>query len=149
MCSSDLIGTVSFDRWQSFDIQQELKAVGMRTDTVSVAKKHYEDLAMLVYEERVAMPHIPLLLEEMSELRITDNGKRVDHPRKKSKDLADAVCGAVFNAISHTPKDLNPEIEIYTKPISRFAEQQRDMIELDSKKMPNDVRDYLDNLNII
>jgi hypothetical protein len=35
------IGMVTFDRWQSFDIQQELKAVGMRTDTVSVAKKHY------------------------------------------------------------------------------------------------------------
>ena len=44
------IGLVTFDRWQSFDIQQELKAVGMRTDTLSVAKKHYEDLAMLVYE---------------------------------------------------------------------------------------------------
>jgi hypothetical protein len=54
------IGTVSFDRWQSFDIQQELKAVGMRTDTVSVAKKHYEDLAMMIYEERIAMPMIPL-----------------------------------------------------------------------------------------
>ena len=56
------IGMVTFDRWQSFDIQQELKAVGMRTDTVSVAKKHYEDLAMMIYEERIAMPMIPLLL---------------------------------------------------------------------------------------
>ena len=46
------IGLVTFDRWQSFDIQNELQAVGMRTDTVSVAKKHYEDMAMLVYEER-------------------------------------------------------------------------------------------------
>jgi len=57
------IGIVSFDRWQSFDIQNELKAVGIRTDTVSVAKKHYEDLAMMIYEERVAIPMIPLLLE--------------------------------------------------------------------------------------
>jgi hypothetical protein len=30
------IGMVSFDRWQSFDIQNELKSVGMRTETVSV-----------------------------------------------------------------------------------------------------------------
>jgi len=143
------IGVVSFDRWQSFDIQQELKAVGIKTDTVSVAKKHYEDLAMMVYEERVAIPRIPLLLEEMSELKIMKN-TRVDHPRKKSKDLADAVCGAVFGAISHTPKDSNHEIEIHTWSTSaRLAEKQRDMVELDNKEMPKDVRDFLDRLNII
>jgi hypothetical protein len=143
------IGVVSFDRWQSFDIQQELKAVGIKTDTVSVAKKHYEDLAMMIYEERVALPRIPLLLEEMSELKIMKN-TRVDHPRKKSKDLADAVCGAVFGAISHTPKDSNHEIEIHTWSTStRLAEKQRAMVELDNKEMPNDVRDFLDRLNII
>jgi hypothetical protein len=143
------IGVVSFDRWQSFDIQQELKAVGIKTDTVSVAKKHYEDLAMMIYEERVAIPRIPLLLEEMSELKIMKN-TRVDHPRKKSKDLADAVCGAVFGAISHTPKDSNHEIEIHTWSTStRLAEKQRAMVELDNKEMPNDVRDFLDKLNII
>jgi len=38
---------VTFDRWNSFDIQNELKKVGIRTETVSVAKKHYEDMAML------------------------------------------------------------------------------------------------------
>ena len=143
------IGVVSFDRWQSFDIQQELKAVGIKTDTVSVAKKHYEDLAMMIYEERVAIPRIPLLLEEMSELKIMKN-TRVDHPRKKSKDLADAVCGAVFGAISHTPKNSNHEIEIHTWSTSaRLAEKQRAMVELDNKEMPNDVRDFLDRLNII
>ena len=143
------IGMVSFDRWQSFDIQQELKAVGIKTDTVSVAKKHYEDLAMMIYEERVAIPMIPLLLEEMSELKIMKN-TRVDHPRKKSKDLADAVCGAVFGAISHTPKDSNHEIEIHTWSTStRLAEKQKAMVELDNRKMPDDVRDFLDKLNII
>jgi hypothetical protein len=143
------IGMVTFDRWQSFDIQQELKAVGMRTDTVSVAKKHYEDLAMMVYEERVAMPMIPLLLEEMSELKITDNGKRVDHPRKKSKDLADAVCGAVFGAISHTSRDSNIEIEVHTwSSASRLAEQNKDMVELD-EEIPDEVMDFLDSYKLI
>jgi hypothetical protein len=143
------IGVVSFDRWQSFDIQQELKAVGIKTDTVSVAKKHYEDLAMMIYEERVAIPSIPLLLEEMSELKIMKN-TRVDHPRKKSKDLADAVCGAVFGAISHTPKDSNHEIEIHTWSTSaRLAEKQKSMVELDNREMPNDVKNFLDKLNLI
>jgi hypothetical protein len=144
------IGLVSFDRWQSFDIQQELKAVGIKTDTVSVAKKHYEDLAMMVYEERIAIPMIPLLLEEMTELKITNNGKRVDHPRKKSKDLADAVCGAVFNAISHTTKDSNLEIEVHTwSSASKVDKQNHGMVEYTNQEMPDDIKDYLDRFNLI
>jgi hypothetical protein len=144
------IGMVTFDRWQSFDIQQELQAVGIRTDTVSVGKKHYEDLAMMIYEERVAMPYIPLLLDEMSELKII-NDKKVDHPRKKSKDLSDAVTGAVFGALSHTPKNPNIEIDIHTwsTSASQFAKEQRNMVELEPKPMTDDVRDYLDRLNLL
>jgi hypothetical protein len=145
------LGLVTFDRWQSFDIQQELQAVGIRTDTVSVAKKHYEDLAMMVYEERVIMPHIPLLLDEMSELKII-NDKKVDHPRKKSKDLADAVTGAVFGALSHTPKNPNLEIDIHTWSTSaRLAEKEARMVELDNqeKEMPDTVRDFLDKFNLL
>jgi hypothetical protein len=143
------IGMVSFDRWQSFDIQNELKAVGIRTDTVSVAKKHYEDLAMMIYEERVAMPMIPLLLDEMSELKIMPNN-RVDHPRKKSKDLADAVCGAVFGAISHTPKEQSVEIEVHTwTSPSRVDNKNDGVIEYTSREIPDDVKDYLDKFNLI
>jgi hypothetical protein len=144
------IGMVSFDRWQSFDIQNELRQVGMRTETVSVAKKHYEDMAMLIYEDRLAMPSIDLLFEELTELKIVRNN-RVDHPRKKSKDLADAVCGAVFGAISHTPKDQNLEIEIHTfKDRSKQVDPLPDnVIEYKPKPMPEDIRDYLENLKMI
>jgi hypothetical protein len=143
------IGMVSFDRWQSFDIQNELKQVGMRTETVSVAKKHYEDMAMLVYEERLAMPAIDLLFEELTELKIMKNN-RVDHPRKSSKDLADAVCGAIFGAISHTPKDMNQEIDIHTfrdRPKQELALGKDNVIQY--KSMPNEVKDYLDRLNLL
>jgi hypothetical protein len=142
------IGMVSFDRWQSFDIQNELKQVGMRTDTVSVAKKHYEDMAMLVYEERLAMPSIELLFDELTQLKIMKNN-RVDHPRKKSKDLADAVCGAIFGAISHTPKDQNQVVEVHTisdRP-KQFDSNSSNVIQY--KPMPDDVKDYLDRLNLL
>jgi hypothetical protein len=141
------IGLVSFDRWQSFDIQNELKQVGMRTDTVSVAKKHYEDMAMLVYEERLAMPAIELLFEELTELKIMKND-RVDHPRKKSKDLADAVCGAIFGAISHTPKDLNQEIEVHTFRDRPKVDTYEDNV-IQYKPMPKEVKDYLDRFNLL
>ena len=143
------IGMVSFDRWQSFDIQNELKAVGMRTETVSVAKKHYEDMAMLIYEERLAMPMIDLLFEELVELKIMNNNK-VDHPRKKSKDLADAVCGAVFGAISHTPRDLNLEVEIHTfkdRPKESVDTQGGNVIKY--KPMPKEVQEYLARFDLI
>jgi hypothetical protein len=143
------IGMVSFDRWQSFDIQNELKQVGMRTDTVSVAKKHYEDMAMLVYEDRLVMPAIDLLFEELIELKIVKQN-RVDHPRKSSKDLADAVCGAIFGAISHTPKDQNLEVEIHT-----FRDRPKQVLDtgkdnvIQYKPMPKDVKDYLARFDLI
>ena len=145
------LGMVSFDRWQSFDIQNELKQVGIKTETVSVAKKHYEDMAMLLYEDRLAMPTIDLLFEELTELKIM-KGNRVDHPRKSSKDLADAVCGAVFGAISHTPRNANLEVEVHTwsgSAKSALDKKRSDMVELEDKEMPNDVRDFLSGFNLI
>ena len=123
----------------------------MRTDTVSVAKKHYEDMAMLMYEERLVMPTIELLFEELTELKIM-KGNRVDHPRKSSKDLADAVCGAVFGAISHTPKDNNLEVEVHTfrdRSKTRLEDLPDNVIHYKSKEMPEDVRDYLDRLGLV
>jgi len=143
------IGMVSFDRWQSFDIQNELNQVGMKTDTVSVAKKHYEDMAMLVYEERLVMPAIELLFEELTQLKIMKNDK-VDHPRKKSKDLADAVCGAIFGAISHTPKNIDSEVEVHT-----FRDRPRQVDELPANVIQykpsqiEEIKDYLDRLKTI
>jgi hypothetical protein len=147
------IGMVSFDRWQSFDIQNELKQVGMKTDTVSVAKKHYEDMAMLVYEERLAMPAIDLLFDELTQLKIMKND-RVDHPRKKSKDLADAVCGAIFGAISHTPKNIDTEVEVHTfkdrpkTPEEQFDLESRNVIQYKPSQI-EDIKDYLERLKTL
>jgi len=144
------IGMVTFDRWQSFDIQNELKSVGIKTDTVSVSKKQYEDMAMLVYEERLAMPSIELLFEELTELKITKNGKNVDHPRKLSKDLADAVCGAIFGAISYTPKDTNLEVEVHTfKDKPRKVDTLPENVIQYKPSQIEEIENYLDRLKTI
>ncbi len=145
------IGLVTFDRWQSFDIQNELKAVGMKTDTVSVAKKHYEDMAMLVYEERLVMPSIELLFEELTELKIMKNDK-VDHPRKKSKDLADAVCGAIFGAIANTPKDINLEVEVHTFADRPKQDKYKDVFVNNNvirPEPPKEALEYLEQFKLI
>ena len=143
------IGLVTFDRWQSFDIQQELKSVGIKTDTLSVGKKHYEDLAMLVYEDRVLMPHNSILLEEMSQLRIVSD-KKVDHPRKGSKDLSDAVTGAVYNAIAHTPRNLNQEVSIHSWK-SLGKEKRKEELEnlIEPPKPTEEISEYLTHLGFM
>jgi hypothetical protein len=77
-------------------------------------------MAMVVAEERLRGPAIPLLVDELLQLKIMRD--RVDHPRKGSKDLADAVCGSVFNAISRTKFSNNEEVNIHTYESMSFEQ---------------------------
>ena len=142
------LGLVTFDRWNSFDIQRDLKSVGIPTETLSVAKKHYEDLAMLFYEERVIGPHIDILLTELLELRVMSNN-RVDHPRKGGKDLSDAMCGSIYNSISRSRREVMGEIEIHTWS-SFKADNNRELVaELEKPKMTEEIKDFLSGFGIL
>jgi formamidopyrimidine-DNA glycosylase len=101
---------------------------------------------MLIYEERVAAPHIDILLEELLELKVISN--RVDHPRKKSKDLADAMCGAVYNAISHTKRERVEEIEIHTFSSFKLDRDKEDGVE-SRPQVYGDVDEYLKHFGLI
>ena len=95
------------------------------------------------------MPAIELLFDELTQLKIMKND-RVDHPRKKSKDLADAVCGAIFGAISHTPKDNNAEIDIHTfrdRP-KQFDTLPENVIQYKPSQI-EEIKDYLDRLKTL
>ena len=143
------IKTVTFDRWNSHDLMAQLNAYGMNAEILSVAKKHYDDMALVVTEERLKGPNIKLLIDELLQLRIIKD--KVDHPRKGSKDLSDAVCGAIYNAVSLTPRG---ESEITIKDYYNFADIDEDddakmrqhlsitRIPTD-KVMPDNIRDYL------
>jgi len=127
--------------------------VGIKTDTLSVGKKHYEDMAMLIYEDRLVMPHLDLLLEELSELKIVSD-KKVDHPRKKSKDLADAVCGSIYNAISLSQRKTNQMIEIHDiasmRKRNREDEQYDALFDSPDPNKPKDVWDtYLQGIGMM
>ena len=141
----------TFDRWNSHDMMQQLKQYGINTETLSVAKKHYDDMAMVVLEERLKGPHIPLLVDELLELRIMRD--KVDHPRKGSKDLADAVCGSIYNAISLTRAAFG-DIEVHD--YSSVKKQYRESLVVDSPNlirapspMPRDLSDALSGMEIV
>jgi hypothetical protein len=145
---------VTFDRWNSHDMMQQLGVHGIKTEILSVAKKHYEDMSLTLTEERLHGPKIQLLIDELLQLRIVKD--KVDHPRKGSKDLSDAVCGAIYNSIALTPPDRDQEVEIYTYS-GVFADELAQLkLESDARlkhtikmperrEMPQDIRDFFDD----
>ena len=146
----------TFDRWNSHDMMQQLKAYGINTEILSVAKKHYDDMAMVVLEERLSGPHIPLLVDELLQLKIMRD--RVDHPRKGSKDLADAVCGSIFNSISRTRADVSGEVKIHTYESMSYdndfnvdpdgeKEYVQNMIR--APRMPDGLRESMERMTIL
>ena len=103
---------------------------------------------MLFYEERLAAPHIDVLLDELLELKIVSNNK-VDHPRKKSKDLADALCGSVYNAVSHSVREKQGEIEIHTWTSFKADRNREQVEELARPEMTDEIRDYLSSFKLL
>ena len=144
----------TFDRWNSHDMMQQLKQYGINTEILSVAKKHYDDMAMVVLEERLKGPHISLLIDELLQLRIMRD--KVDHPRKGSKDLADAVCGSIFNAISMTRPDYNQTINIHTYESMSFEndfglqkEEEYVTNMIRAPRMPEALQNALEGMDIL
>jgi hypothetical protein len=141
------IKAVTFDRWNSHDMMQQIKNYNIHTEILSVAKKHYEDMALGIMEERITGPDIKLLIDELLQLRIMRD--KVDHPRKGSKDLADAVCGSIYNAISRSQKG-DREINIHTwagsKEDNVSSKVTKDGV---PKRMPAELLDAISGMSIL
>jgi hypothetical protein len=106
------IDLITFDRWGSLDMQRDLMTLGFKCETLSVAKKHYEDLMVIMYEDRMRVPNIDVLEDELKNLRVVKD--KIEHPRSASgKDLSDALCGSVFNAATRSPQDSDIVVEIH------------------------------------
>lgn len=125
------IELVTFDRWNSVDIMEELRGYGINTETLSVARPHYQDMAVVLSEERLSGPNNSILIEELLQLRAVGQNK-VDHPRKGSKDLSDAVCGAIYNADKHTPRVFNRVVEVHT--YGRTIDDRVERARIDEKR---------------
>lgn len=146
---------VTFDQWRSEDMRKYLNSIGIRTDLLSIKKDQYVDMAVVMNESRLEGPDEPKLREELLQLMLLPNGK-IDHPRQGYKDLSDATCGAIFNAIQRTPRDLNPEIEVktardYRKPVRNILEKKDNVIVAPSTKerMPPEIQAYLESIRVL
>lgn len=97
--------TVTYDGFQSTDSIQQLRKKRFRSANLSVDRTTlpYEDLRDAIMDERIEFPRYltyvnvgDTKVEEVAVrelLQLQDTGKKIDHPPKGSKDLADAMAG--------------------------------------------------------
>ena len=128
------------------------------TDTLSVDKKHYDDFLSTMYDGRLVGPKVDILIEELLELRQVQRGQKIviDHPRKGTKDLSDATCGAIFNAIEHTPKPVDQEVEIIdyadmVKQNREFVPERKTtgVIKAPKAPMPDEIAAFISGLRAL
>jgi hypothetical protein len=88
------------DNFQSDDTIQILETWGMETDKFSMDRDEtgWRTLRDVAYEGRLEMPEHELVITELLGLTRLPNGK-IDHPADGSKDVADALGGAVSAAL--------------------------------------------------
>jgi hypothetical protein len=101
---------VTTDGFQSTEMRQKLTLCGYKAELVSVDRTivPYVQWRSMVYRGTTKYPKHNLLMREMMDLEMSADGKKVDHPDKSdfysgngSKDVADAVCGSVYDCITH------------------------------------------------
>jgi len=94
------IAQVSYDGYQSADSRQILRRRGLKVKLVSVDRdlEAYETLKELLNEGRLRWYRHEHLLRECRGLELV-SGRKVDHRQGGSKDVADAVAGAVSEAV--------------------------------------------------
>ena len=154
------LASVTFDQWQSVDMIQTLRSLGVPADLHSVKKTDYDTLMTSIYDRRLRGYWSELLVEdELLKLRLINNNK-LDHPTKGTKDLADSLAGAVFACAKNITLDTEVEIEIVnTGPsIDEKYEYDRDPTEVlmmdensleweeinsQTRVMPNELKDWL------
>ena len=93
------LALVTFDQFQSADSIQLLRKHGIEAETLSVDKdtKCYDTLKDFIYTMRLLGYYRTRGIDELERLNIV-NGNKIDHPLSGSKDEADALAGAVYNA---------------------------------------------------
>jgi hypothetical protein len=112
LCRKFDVALVTFDRWQSVEMIQSLRAQGINADFHSVKKADYDTLLTAIYDTRLRGYWNEILVEEeLLKLRLFGNNK-IDHPATGSKDLADALAGATASCVKNIAITEEMDIEI-------------------------------------
>lgn len=149
------IKLITSDTFQSYDLQQQLKAEHFNTDILSVDRVGsdrvcvpYQHFRSVIYEKRlVVYDKCNLLTNEIVALERNNNTGKVDHPDSGSKDQADSVCAAVYDASKFADQyvydygeDLEVSLDVSEKP---SVESFRQQISVDFEEALKQIHDPL------
>jgi hypothetical protein len=94
-----VITRVTMDSWQSAEAIQKLNQKGYNAEVLSVDRtmSPYEVLKEALYDGRMELYDYPPLIRELRELEHDRIKRKVDHPARGSKDVADALAGICYS----------------------------------------------------
>ncbi len=101
---------ISSDTFQNAAVAQDLQHDGFDYQVISVDRVNnttdkicepYLFFKNAIYNKRIVLYDTPLLTEELLSLERNNNTGKVDHPVNGSKDAADGIVGALWNASKH------------------------------------------------
>lgn len=154
------VASVTFDQWQSADMIQSLRSLGINADLHTVKKTDYDTLSTAIYDRRFRGYWNELLVEEeLLKLKLINNTK-IDHPSTGSKDLADAIAGSTFMCLKELTTDIEIEIEVLQSVdydelttesidmVQRYKGSARYATDV-NKEMPQDIAEWLRGLEMI
>ena len=123
---------VSFDSFQSIDMQQILRQQGFITGEVSMDKTTlpYEVLKTACYDHRVSAPYHPPCEKELVGLEMDPKVKKIDHPPLGSKDVADSMAGATYGLTMRRETWIMYDISVIRMPSSL-----KDLMERERERM--------------
>ena len=132
------IAGVSADQFQSTDLLQYARELGIQAEVISVDRKRepYDGLKDAILESRWSGPVHPVLFREL--LGLKDMGRKIDHDEitgatteRPSKDVADAVAGSYFNCREHSRG--GKSLHAFNELAKHMAHQQKVAAEEASK----------------
>ena len=103
------VSLVTSDSFQSRQLLQNISLLGFQTGLLSLdgSKMPWNEFRSALNQNSILLPDHPLLYDELRNLK--DFGKKIDHLRAKSKDLADAVVGSFYSAFQGAFKEVSSQ----------------------------------------
>jgi len=121
-----MITYITLDTWQSVEALQQLKAKGFYAEHLSVDTKMdpYEKLKSAFYEGRINVYNYPVLFRELKQLEKDEKKRKIDHPPRGSKDVADALAGCVYTLTEHQSTQPLPILQGVSYSPDAWMEEQ-------------------------
>lgn len=138
---------ITYDSWQSTDSLQELESRGFRADTLSVDRdiSPYVQLKDAMADGRVRMYFYERAVTELS--RLERKVDKVDHPANGSKDVSDALAGAVWGAFTSeaalSPGDLEARLPNVQHKANPFVDPQKEQKAKDLVDAEEEMRQFM------